>query len=147
MRITQITNGPERLDLFVVNGTGTTISAGRPVNLLVGASCDGAKVMPTATLGLTAFLGVATRDISANGNPGYQGERCRRLGRVQVYMFATGTSTTVAPGVAIGPGVAASNGFGSGGATYAGGPLVACDTIGASICSGGGLAFAYANMV
>lgn len=146
MRINQITAGPDVLDVFVQNGTGTTISQGRPVNLLVGVSCDGTKVMPSTTLGLTAFLGVALKDIAANGNPGDKGHVVRKLGRVQVYMFATGTSTTVAPGVVIGPGVAASNGFGSGGQKNAAGPLVACDTIGASICSGGGLAWAYANM-
>lgn len=147
MRIGQITNGPEQVALFVVNGTGTIISQGRGVHLLVGASCDG-KVAPIDALNLKGFLGVANKDIAANTQAGKQGEFATIQGRLQVYVFAHGTSVTIGAGSPMGPGAAASGGaFSSTGNKNPFGPLLACDTIGASICSAGGTAYAYVNML
>lgn len=149
MKISQITQGVENVDLFCVNGTGTTISSGRPVHLLVGASFDGKSVANIDTLNARAFYGVANRDIPANtaSTPGRQGEFAKVQGRLQVYVFAHGTSVTIGAGSPMGPGAAASTGFSSTGAKDSFGPLLAGDTIGASICSGGGLAYAYVNML
>lgn len=147
MRMTQITAGPDALDAFVVNGAGTTVSVGRPVHLIVGASCDGKKVTVQDALNGRAFIGVANQDIPANGNAGSQGEFARLQGRTRAYIFAHGASVTIGAGAPMGPGASASNGFGSTGLDGNFGPLVACDTIGASICSAGGFAYAYVNML
>lgn len=148
MRSAQITNGPEVSDLFVVNGTGTTISQGRSVHWLVGASCDGKSVGNIDALNVRAFAGVAARDIAANTNAGKQGELARVRGRLQVYIFAHGTSVTIGAGAPMGVGTSASlGGFSSSGVKDNFSPLFACDTIGASICSAGGTAYAYVNML
>ena len=149
MKISQITQGVENVDLFVVNGTGTTISSGRPVHLLVGASFDGKSVGNTDALNQRAFIGVANRDIPSNTaqTSGRQGEFAKAQGRLQVYIFAHGTSVTIGAGAPMGPGASGSAGFSSTGSKDACGPLLAGDTIGASICSGGGLAYAYVNML
>lgn len=147
MRAQVITDGPDVIDNFVVNGAGTTVSQGRPIHLIVGASCDGKSITIQDTLNGRVFLGVANRDIAINTQPGRSGEFARVRGRVLAYIYAHGTSVTIGAGSPMGPGAAASNGFSSTGLKNAFGPLVACDTIGASICSAGGTAYAFATLM
>lgn len=128
---------PEFIDVVFENAQGATISLGFPACFTTTAnSNDGVKAtLPVAT-GHKTFAGVALRDTPNNA----KGALARAYGFCgSVRIYAHGTSVTIAAGEALGTGPS-SNGFSSTGNTYALGPVLAMEAIGAAINSPGGYA-------
>jgi hypothetical protein len=136
MRIQRINlNDPETVDIAVVNVSGASITLGLPVSFCTTAnSADGVNVVQPAAANLATFAGIALSTIPNLGN-----------GLVRAYgicnstaIFATGASATVGIGTAMGPGVAGSLGVNSLGLTNGFGPVIALETVTATMNSAGG---------
>lgn len=140
MRLQRINrDDAEHVDLAITNSAGATITLGLGACFTTTAnSNDGAQaVLSASPNNIRTFAGIALRDI-----PNTEAGVVRAFGFVNsVAIFATGTSGTVIAGDPLGPGVAASAGqLNSTGMTYAFGPVLAMEQIGAAINSPGGYA-------
>jgi hypothetical protein len=149
---------PERVWLNITNRDGQTISAHFPVfKFLSGRNTASVSTNEGASRGATSggfvadaagsLIGLAYEDIANNAR-----------GVVQVYgyhesvlVMRRDTSVTVVPGHSLGPGnmaVAASVGFAStGNVNHPYGPVVALDTVTATMHSLGTIGANYANHV
>ena len=129
----------EFVDVAYHNVSGSTLAKGESVAFTtLAASADGISAVNVAASNIYTFAGVALADV-ADDDYGY----ARAYGLVDsVNIFATGTSTTIAIGVAMGPAISAV-GFGSAGDTETFGPLVSMTIIGAAIQSPGGYSNAF----
>lgn len=129
----------DHADVAVVNAAGATITLGLGACFTTTAnSNDGVKaVLSASPNNIRTFAGIALQSI-----PNTEAGVVRAYGFVNsVAIFATGTSGTVIAGDPLGPGVAASAGqLNSTGLTYAFGPVIAMEQIGAAIQSPGGYA-------
>jgi hypothetical protein len=125
---------PEYVDLPVVNASGATITTGFAVSYTTTAnSADGIQAVSPAASNLKSFAGIALKDI-----PNTDAGLVRAYGYLSsIYVFATGTSGTVALGEALGPGVAGSLGVNSTGLKDNFGPVITFEAIGAAINSPG----------
>lgn len=126
----------ETVDVGFTNAQGATITLGFPVALTTtAASVDGKLAVLPATSNLQTFYGIALKNV-----PNTDFGLARAYGFCNsVAIFATGTSGTVAVGIALGPGPA-SLGVNSTGLKESFGPVIAMETFGAAICSPGGYA-------
>lgn len=124
----------ETVDLVFTNVQGATITTGLPVAFTTtAASVDGISGVLPATNNVLTFAGIALSDVPNNG-----------VGLVRAYglcnsvaIFATGTSGSVAAGVALGPG-AGSLGVNSTGVLDTFGPVINLVSYGAVANSAGG---------
>lgn len=129
----------EYVDLIVKNVSGATITTGYAAAFTTAAgSADGIGVVLPATSNLRSFAGVSLSDLPNNAVG-----TVRAYGYVNsVFIYAHGTSATIALGEPMAP-AAASLGFSSTGLVTAYGPLVATLAAGAAITSPGGYASAH----
>ena len=98
-------------------------------------STDGYQVVAPATSQVQTFAGIADADIADAAVGLYQ---CYGY-RDSVRIFATGSSQTIAAGIAMGP-AASSNGVNSSGLKDFFGPVISMEAIGAAVNSPGGYA-------
>jgi len=126
----------EKVFIIVENASGGTLSGNHPVAFTTtAASVDGLKVLAPASGQVQTFVGHMDADL---GDTEYGLAQVWGY-RDSVAIFATGTSGTVAVGIALGPG-AGSDGVNSTGLLDSFGPVIGLEAIGAAICSPGGYA-------
>ena len=119
------------------NVSGAAMTVGYPVCFTTtAASMNGNNAVAPATSNVLTFAGVVKNDSVADTGSGVY----IAYGLASVRIFATGTSGTIAAGVAMGPN-AASNGVNSTGLLDTFGPVISMAAIGAAVNSPGG----YAN--
>lgn len=125
------------------NRAGATISGNFPVcaTTTTGSNAGYEVVAPAAANALT-FMGFADADIADAAVGLYQ---CYGY-RASVRIFATGTSGTIAAGVAMGV-ANGSNGVNSTGLLDTYGPVVSMESIGAAINSPGGYAKGFIRLL
>lgn len=128
MLINRIADGTskEHVDLVVVNASGATITVGNAAAFTTtAASVDGIQVVSPAVNNNRTFAGIAIKSI-----PNVGVGLVRAYGFVQsVFLFATGSSTTVTVQDPLGPGVAGSLGIGSTTLREQLGPVIALETV------------------
>lgn len=118
------------------NRSGATVSGNYPVCFTTtSGSTDGYQVVAPATSQVQTFAGIADADIADAAVGLYQ---CYGY-RDSVRIFATGSSQTIAAGIAMGP-AASSNGVNSSGLKDFFGPVISMEAIGAAVNSPGGYA-------
>lgn len=128
------TQRPETVDVLFTNAQGATITLGYAVAITTtAASVDGMLAVLPATSNIKTYYGVALKNTPNNGT-GLA--RCWGLAN-SVFIFAHGTSVTIAVDVAIGPGPS-SLGHGSTGLVDITAPVISLDAAGAAVCSPGG---------
>ena len=118
------------------NAAGATITTGDAVAFTTTvASLDGNKAVLPAAGQLNTFAGISTSDVADNAVGLYQAYGyCG-----SVFYFAEATSVSLAVGgLAAGPGVAASNGVAVTGLSFALGPVIIVQSVGAVVRSAGG---------
>ena len=124
----------ETIDFVFTNVQGATITTGFPISwTTTAASVDGISAVLPAANNLLTFAGISLSDVPNNGVG-----LARSWGLCSsVAIFATGTSGSVAAGVALGPG-SASLGVNSTGNITLFGPVLNLVSYGAAVNSPGG---------
>ena len=119
-----------------LNEHSATITGNYPAFFFAAneSSNDGYRVQGNLTADLALFGGIADADIAAAAVGLYQ---CYGY-RDSVYLYSLKTSTTITGGVVLGPGLTASPGLQSLGLTWAYGPVIAMQAVGATVNSPGG---------
>ncbi len=117
------------------NGAGATITKGYGVHMaMLPASIDGNLATLSDAANQRTFMGVADDDVADNAVGLYQ---CYGYA-ASVFFFADATSVSLVAGHAAGPGVASSLGVAGKGVSFAIGPVVILESVGAVIRSAGG---------
>ena len=125
------------------NRSGATVSGNYPVCFVaVAGSNDGYMVTTPTGVCVQTFAGVADADIADAAVGLYQ---CYGF-RDSVRIFATGSSQTIAAGIAMGV-AASSNGVNSTGLKDFYGPVLSMEAIGAAVNSPGGYAKALIKLM